>query len=67
MSIEKTLEPLVPAEMEIEIEIDPEEEEASVEVEIKPVTFEENLESSMEIADLDAVSDEVLTAIKIRT
>ena len=64
MSIEKTLEPLVPAEMEIEIEVNPEEEEASVEVEIKPVTFEENLASSMEIADLDAVSDEVLTAIK---
>ena len=64
MSVEKTLEPLVPAEMEIEIEVNPEEEEASVEVEIKPVTFEENLASSMEIADLDAVSDEVLTAIK---
>ena len=57
MSIEKTLEPLVPAEMEIEIEVNPEEEEASVEVN-QTCNFGGNLASSMEIADLDAVSDE---------
>ena len=64
MSIEKPLEPLVPAEMDIEIEIDPEEEEIEVEVEVKPVTFEENLAESMELGELEEVSDEILSHIK---
>ena len=64
MSIEKPLEPLVPAEMDIEIEIDSEEDEIEVEVEVKPVTFEENLAESMEMGELDEVSDEILAHIK---
>jgi hypothetical protein len=64
MSIEKPLEPLVPAEMDIEIEIDSEEDEIEVEVEVKPVTFEENLAESMEMGELDEVSDEILSHIK---
>ena len=42
MSIEKPLEPLVPAEMEIEVEIDPEEGEVEVEIEVKESTFEDD-------------------------
>tara|TARA_R100001082_G_scaffold16323_1_gene8212 strand:- start:3590 stop:5995 length:2406 start_codon:yes stop_codon:yes gene_type:complete len=65
MAIEKPLEPLVPAEMEIEIEIDPEEEEVEVEVEIKPVTFEQNLAEDLEQEELDSVSDDILSSIKV--
>ena len=64
MSIEKPLEPLVPAEMDIEIEIDADEGEVEVEVEVKPVTFEENLAESMDLGELDEVSDEILSHIK---
>ena len=64
MAIEKSLEPLVPAEMEIEIEIDPEEEEVEVEIEIKPVTFQENLAESLESGVLDEISENTLSNIR---
>jgi len=64
MAIEKSLEPLVPAEMEIEIEIDPEEEEVEVEIEIKPVTFQENLAESLEPGVLDEISENTLSNIR---
>ena len=64
MAIEKSLEPLVPAEMEIEIEIDPEEEEVEVEVEVKPVTFQENLAESLEPGVLDEISENTLSNIR---
>lgn len=65
MTIEKTLEPLVPAEMEIEIEVDAEEGEVEVEIEIKPVTFEENLAEDMDRAEMDELSDDILDNIRI--
>ena len=64
MAIEKSLEPLVPAEMDIEIEIDSEEEEVEVEVEIKPVTFQENLAESLEPGVLDEISENTLSNIR---
>ena len=65
MSIEKPLEPLVPAEMEIEIEIDPEEGEVEVEIEVKESTFEENLAEELEFGVQESLSDDVLENIKI--
>mgnify|MGYP003650020320 FL=1 len=65
MSIEKPLEPLVPAEMEIEIEIDPEEGEVEVEIEVKESTFEENLAEELELGVQESLSDDVLENIKI--
>ena len=64
MAIEKSLEPLVPAEMDIEIEIDTEEDEVEVEVEIKPVTFQENLAESLEPGVLDEISENILSNIR---
>ena len=65
MSIEKPLEPLVPAEMEIEVEIDPEEGEVEVEIEVKESTFEENLAEELEFGVQESLSDDVLENIKI--
>jgi hypothetical protein len=65
MSIEKPLEPLVPAEMEIEVEIDPEEGEVEVEIEVKESTFEENLAEELELGVQESLSDDVLENIKI--
>ena len=65
MSIEKPLEPLVPAEMEIEIEIDPEEGEVEVDIEVKESTFEENLAEELELGVQESLSDDVLENIKI--
>ena len=65
MSIEKPLEPLVPAEMEIEFEIDPEEGEVEVEIEVKESTFEENLAEELELGVQESLSDDVLENIKI--